>query len=92
MNLTAVLLLCPPERLEDLESSVAALPWAQIHSRDPVGKALVVLEGESSAQDQERFGQLAALTFVSSAQMIEYWVDLPDPDRPLQPTLMGETR
>lgn len=92
MNLTAVLLLCPPERLFAVESAVAALPWAEVRSTDPLGKALVIIEGDSPTQDQERFGQLAALEYVGAAQMIEYWVDLPETNGPAQPTLMGENR
>lgn len=58
-----------PQHLDDVASAILALPGAEIHARDPIGKLIVVLEAPTQGEIGATSNQISGLPHVLSAVM-----------------------
>jgi nitrate reductase NapAB chaperone NapD len=69
MTISALLVACAPEHLEEVAARVAGLGWAEVRHRDPAGRLVVTLEARDADESLERFGRIQALPQVLSAAL-----------------------
>ena len=81
MNVSGILISCPPTRVKATSDEVELRPWAQVHSSSPEGRLIVTIEAVDTSQSMERLKELQGLPEVTSAEMIVYCCE--DEPRPL---------
>ena len=79
MNISGVVVACRPEHLDPVAEAVQALPWAQVHHRDDLGRLVVTVEAADGDEGAAHLRELQQLEHVVMAEMAEY-VTLPDDD------------
>ena len=70
MPISGVLILTNPPDQDAVARQVDALPWAEVHTRDELGRCIATVEGESTEEAIERLRILKVLPGVLSAEMI----------------------
>lgn len=58
-----------PQHLDAVAVAIAALPGAEIHARDPIGKLIVVLEAATQGEIGATANHISGLPHVLSAVM-----------------------
>ena len=74
-EIASVLVQVRPERIEEIESAIAALPGCEIHSRDPRGKLVVVVEALDASSLGSTLNAIALLPHVYSASLVFHAID-----------------
>ena len=74
-EIASVLVQVRPERIEEVESAIAALPGCEIHSRDPRGKLVVVIEALDASALGSTLNAIALLPHVYSASLVFHAID-----------------
>jgi nitrate reductase NapD len=74
MNLSGILVVVPPERLEACAADLSALPGVEVHHTDPATGRLIVVQ-EADDVDAEMAGLLAikARPHVRLAEMVYHY-------------------
>jgi nitrate reductase NapD len=71
MNLSGVLVIVPPEHLNEVVADLAALQGVDVHHTDPAsGRVVVTLEGETVGDEVELLKRVKALAHVALAEMV----------------------
>ncbi|HEY5657391.1 MAG TPA: chaperone NapD [Myxococcota bacterium] len=75
MTISGIVVACRPEDLEATAGAVDALPWADVHYRDPRGRLVVTIEAADVDESVDRLGALQRLPRVLSAELAQYCID-----------------
>jgi len=75
LHIASLLVHSPPAALDGTAAAIAALGGAEVHGRDPTGKLLVTLEGESEGEILHLMNGIQALDRVLSATLVYHQVD-----------------
>jgi nitrate reductase NapD len=70
LHIASLVVRCRPERIEELERSIAALSGAEIAASDPSGKLVVTLESASERVIAGRLEEIGVLPGVLSATLV----------------------
>jgi nitrate reductase NapD len=72
-SVSGLCLMIRPGHLDDVESSLAALDWIEVHARDAAtGRLIVVQEHQTIGEHQEGLRRLQAVPHVLSADLVVY--------------------
>jgi nitrate reductase NapD len=83
MNLSAILVLARPERLEACAATLSALQGVEVHHRDPDGGRLIITqEAETVSDEVDGFRRIQAQPDVIVAELVYHWFE---EDESLQP-------
>ena len=74
-EIASVLVQVRPERIEEVASAIAGLPGCEIHSRDPRGKLVVVIEALDASSLGATLNAIALLPDVFSAALVFHAID-----------------
>lgn len=74
-EIASVLVQVRPERMEEVGSAIAALSGCEIHSRDPRGKLVVVIEALDAGSLGSMLNAIALLPHVYSASLVFHAID-----------------
>ncbi len=74
-EIASILVQARPERLEDVERTVAAMKDCEIHGRDPRGKLVVIAEAANAGALGTILNSIAALPDVYSASLVFHAID-----------------
>jgi nitrate reductase NapD len=74
-EIASVLVQARPERLPDVEATIAALTGCEIYARDPKGKLVVVIEATSASAVGATLNEIALLPNVFSAALVFHAID-----------------
>ncbi|MDD6056406.1 MAG: chaperone NapD [Helicobacter sp.] len=69
-NVSSLVVMCVPERLEMLWDSINKIKGAECHYKDGSGKIIVTLESANISEEIKLLREIEKLEFVISAQMI----------------------
>ena len=74
MNLSGILVVAAPGRLDDVVAGLPALPGVEVHHRDDAGSRVVVVQ-EATSIDDEVAGirRIQSLPGVVSAEMVYHY-------------------
>jgi nitrate reductase NapD len=75
MNISGIVLRARPERLADVERSLAALPGVEVHAATADGRLVVTLEDAGTASAADSFVRLHDISGVMSVAMIYQYCD-----------------
>ncbi len=75
VEIASILIQARPERLESVARAVEALPGAQIYSRDPKGKLVVVLEARDVGSIGATLNRISMLPDVLTAALVFHGTD-----------------
>jgi periplasmic nitrate reductase NapD len=70
VEIASVLVQTRPERLETAARAIEALPGAQIYSRDPKGKLVVVIEAADTGSVGATLNVISSLPHVLTASLV----------------------
>ena len=71
MNISGILVVVPPERLEEAIADLSLLPGVDVHHTDPAtGRIVVTQEGETIGAEVDGLRQIKALPYVILAEMV----------------------
>jgi nitrate reductase NapD len=70
VEIASILVQARPEQLNAVAREIEALPGAEIYSRDPKGKLVVVVEGSSVGSIGETLNTIALMPHVWTAALI----------------------
>ncbi len=71
MNLSGILVVVPPERLEEAIAGLRQLPGVDVHHTDPAtGRIVITQEGETIAGEVDGLKRIKALPYVILAEMV----------------------
>lgn len=77
-SVSGLCLMVRPEHLDDVESSLDALDWVDVHARDQTsGRLIVVQEHQTIKEHQEGLRRLQAVRHVLTADLVVHHA-LPD--------------
>lgn len=79
MNISSVIVIPSPERIEDVRRQLEEVPGVEIHGISPEGKMVVVIEVEDDRATTQTFEHISQLDGVLSAAMV-YHQQEPDPE------------
>lgn len=74
-EIASILVQARPERLDEVEVAVLALPGCEIHGRDPRGKLVVVVEALDAGALGSTLNTIALLPHVHSACLVFHAID-----------------
>ncbi len=74
-EIASVLVQVRPERIEEVEPAIAAMSGCEIHSRDPRGKLVVVIEALDASSLGSTLNAIALLPHVYSASLVFHAID-----------------
>jgi nitrate reductase NapD len=74
-HISSLIVRVLPQRLKAVTEFIAALPGAEVHSHDPIGKIVVLLETETQGQIAERLRAMEALPGVLNVSLIYHHAD-----------------
>jgi nitrate reductase NapD len=74
-EIASILVQVRPERLDEVEATIAALPGCEIHGRDPRGKLVVVVESLDAGSLGSTLNAIALLPHVYSASLVFHAID-----------------
>jgi periplasmic nitrate reductase NapD len=69
-EIASVLVQARPDRLAEVEATIAALDGCEIHGRDPKGKLVVVIEASKAGVIGSTLNTIALLPHVFSASLV----------------------
>ena len=73
MNISGILVVVPPERLEQAVLELAALPGVDVHHTDPAtGRIVITQEGETIGAEVDGLKRIKALPYVVLAEMVHH--------------------
>jgi nitrate reductase NapD len=82
-HISSLIVRARPDRLPDIVAAIDALPGAEVHRHDAIGKIVVLLETETQSQIAERLRAMEALPGVLNVSLIYHHADeLPGHDHP----------
>ena len=76
VEIASILVQARPERLDAVACAVEALPGAQIYSRDPKGKLVVVLEARDVGSIGTALNRISMLPDVLTAALVFHGTDV----------------
>ncbi len=74
-EIASILVQARPERLDEVAGAIAALPGAQIYSRDARGKLVVVVEASGSDRIGATLNTISLLPGVLTAALVFHGTD-----------------
>ena len=74
-EIASILVQTRPERLDAAARAIEALPRAEIHSRDPKGKLVVVIEAPSVGSIGATLNEISMLPDVLTAALVFHGTD-----------------
>ncbi len=92
MNISGILVVVPPERIEGATLELNALPGVEVHHTEPAtGRIVVVQEAETVDQEVAALCRIKALSGVMLAEMIYHVFDETPPEWDAIPAEMAES-
>jgi periplasmic nitrate reductase NapD len=76
VEIASILVQTRPERLETAARAIEALPGAQIYSRDPKGKLVVVIEAADTGSIGATLNAISTLPHVLTASLVFQGTDI----------------
>ena len=70
MEIASILVQARPERLDAAAAAIEALPGAQIYSRDPKGKLVVVIEASDTGSIGTSLNTISSMPDVLTAALV----------------------
>ena len=70
MNISSVIVIPHPERIEAVRQSLQTLTGVELHAVSPEGKMIVTLETEGDRETTQLYEQISLLDGVMSASMV----------------------
>lgn len=70
MNISSVIVIPHPERIESVRQQLQALPGVELHAVSPEGKMIVTLEADGDRETTELYEKISLLGGVMSASMV----------------------
>ncbi|HSO84147.1 chaperone NapD [Thiocapsa sp.] len=81
MNISGILVVVPPARIEDATRELNALPGVEVHHTEPsTGRIVVVQEAETVEQEIAALSRIKALSGVMLAEMVYHVFDETPPE------------
>jgi periplasmic nitrate reductase NapD len=74
-EIASILVQVRPEQIEEVESAIATMSGCEIHSRDPRGKLVVVIEALDANSLGSTLNAIALLPHVYSASLVFHAID-----------------
>ncbi len=74
-EIASILVQTRPERLDDAEAAIAAIPGAEVYQRDPRGKLVVVVEGGGGDPVGAVLTRISLLPDVITATLVFHALD-----------------
>ncbi|HKS87702.1 MAG TPA: chaperone NapD [Pseudolabrys sp.] len=74
-EIASILVQTRPERLDAAARAIEGLPGAQIYSRDPIGKLVVVIEAENVGTIGETLNTISTMQDVLTAALVYHATD-----------------
>jgi periplasmic nitrate reductase NapD len=74
-HISSLIVRALPQRLQAVTEAIGALPGAEVHRHDGVGKIVVVLETETQGEIAERLRAMEALPGVLNVSLIYHHTD-----------------
>ncbi len=74
-HISSLIVRVLPDRLHDVVAAIGALPGAEVHRYDRLGKIVVVLETETQSEIAERLRAMEALGGVLNVSLIYHHAD-----------------
>ena len=74
-EIASIVVQARPERLDELEAEIIALPGCEIHGRDPRGKLIVVTEAPDSGSLGTLLNTIQSLPNVYSAALVFHAIE-----------------
>ena len=75
VHIAGILVQTAPEQQDAVAAEIDALPWAEVHHRDPDGRMIVVIEGADEEQEVARLMALRAVPRVLGAAPVMHYFD-----------------
>jgi nitrate reductase NapD len=75
-EIASILVQARPERLDEVEADILALPGCEIFGRDPKGKLVVVVEAADAGVLGATLNTIALLPHVHSASLVFHAIDV----------------
>ena len=71
MNISGILVVVPPQRLDEAIADLSLLPGVEVHHTDPAtGRIVVTQEGETVGAEVDGLQRIKALPYVVLAEMV----------------------
>ncbi|MFB1489184.1 MULTISPECIES: chaperone NapD [unclassified Thiocapsa] len=81
MNISGILVIVPPGRIEDVRLKLNGLPGVEVHHTEPeTGRLVVVQEAETVDQEVAALCRIKALSGVMLAEMVYHVFDETPPE------------
>lgn len=91
MNLSAILVLAPRDRLDACAAALDELPGVEVHHRDPAtGRLILTQEAETVADEVDGFRRIQAQPQVIAAELVYHWFEEDESLRPDQADIAPE--
>ncbi len=74
-EIASILVQARPDRLDEVEASILALPGCEVHGRDPRGKLVVVVDAPDAGTLGSTMTTIALLPHVHSASLVFHAID-----------------
>lgn len=74
-EIASILVQARPERIDDVEVAIAAMPGCEIHGRDPRGKLIIVVEALNASALGSTLNAIALLPHVYAASLVFHAID-----------------
>jgi periplasmic nitrate reductase NapD len=89
MNVSGILVVVPPSRVEDTKARLESLPGVEVHHVEPEsGRIVVVQEAASVDEEVAALGRIKTMNGVMLAEMVYHLFDETPPEwDPLPPEL-----
>ena len=75
IEIASILVQALPQRLDDAARAIEAIPGAQIYSRDPKGKLVIVIEASSVSAVGAALNAISAMPTVLTAALVFHGTD-----------------
>lgn len=70
MNISSVIVIPHPDRIEQVRGALQSLPGVDLHAVSPEGKMIITLETEGDRETTGLYEQISVLDGVMSASMV----------------------
>lgn len=81
MNISGILVVVPPDRIDEATCALNALPGVEVHHTEPAtGRIVVVQEAETVDQEVAALSHIKALPGVMLAEMVYHVFDETPPE------------
>jgi periplasmic nitrate reductase NapD len=92
MNMSGILVVVPPTRIEEAMAGLQALPGVEVHHFErSTGRIVVVQEAETVDQEVAALSRIKALDGVMLAEMVYHVFDETPPEWDALPSEMAES-